>query len=258
MVPGNENAPRSSFPTGLDNAVEIARAIHNNAGLSCTIDQLAAYVGQSATSGAFRLNLATARIFGLTESEKGQINLTDIGRRVVDPELEHRARAEAFLHVPLYGAIYNKYKQGMLPPTAALEREMAQLGVSTKQTDKARQAFDRSATQAGFFAHGRDRLVMPVFQSGPAQEPARTNSIGRNDKRIGGGGGDGSGHDPLITGLIQRLPEPDSTWSVAEQARWLELAAHVFAAIYKADPNQRIEIKVFGETPMACRETNAP
>ena len=50
----------------------------------------------------------------------------------------------------------------MLPPAAALEREMGQLGVASKQTGKARQAFERSAEQAGFFAHGADRLVMPV------------------------------------------------------------------------------------------------
>lgn len=73
-----------------------------------------------------------ARIFGLIESEKGQISLTDIGRRIVDPTQERRARAEAFLHVPLYVAIYSKYKQHMLPPAAALEREMAQLGVVVK------------------------------------------------------------------------------------------------------------------------------
>jgi hypothetical protein len=38
---------------------------------------------------------------------------------------------------------------------------MAELGVSGKQTPRARQALQRSAEQAGFFRHGRDRLVHP-------------------------------------------------------------------------------------------------
>ena len=41
-----------------------------------------------------------------------------------------------------------------MPPAAALEREMVELGVSPKQKDKARQVFERSAEQAGFFATG--------------------------------------------------------------------------------------------------------
>ena len=40
---------------------------------------------------------------------------------------------------------------------------MANLGVSSKQTSRARQAFERSANDAGFFQHGMDRLVMPII-----------------------------------------------------------------------------------------------
>src|SRR5438034_1314262 len=70
------------FPyNDLDDAVEIAKAIHANAGVSCTLDQLAAYLKQSMTSGAFRLRTSNARIFGLTENERGEVRLTDLGRR---------------------------------------------------------------------------------------------------------------------------------------------------------------------------------
>jgi hypothetical protein len=46
-------------------------------------------------------------------------------------------------------------------PAASLEREIVELGVAEKQKDKARQVFERSADQAGFFEHGPNRLVMP-------------------------------------------------------------------------------------------------
>jgi len=41
-----------------------------------------------------------------------------------------------------------------LPPAAGLETAMVALGVTPKQKDTARQVFQRSATEAGFFAYG--------------------------------------------------------------------------------------------------------
>lgn len=247
---GRRERSTISFPYGdLDNAIEVARAINNNAGVSCTVEQLAAYMGQTGTSGAFRLNLSTARIFGLTELEKGQISLTDLGRRIVDPAQEPRARTESFLKVPLYDAIYTRYKQHMLPPAAALEREMGSLGVSSKQTDKARQAFERSAQQAGFFAHGRERLVLPAFRNA-APETLKVESNPESlppSNQYGGGGGGGKPLDPLIQGLLNRLPEPDTEWHLHDQAKWLQAVSHAFALMYKTPGTDRIQVSVINE-----------
>jgi hypothetical protein len=71
------------FPyNDLDEAVAVAKAIHENAGVSCSIDQLAAYMKQSMTSGAFRLRVSNAAIFGLTDNERGQVRLTPLGRQL--------------------------------------------------------------------------------------------------------------------------------------------------------------------------------
>ena len=85
---GDASRERSTiqFPyNDLNDAVAIAKAVHENAGIQCTIDQLAAYVKQSITSGAFRVRLSTAATFGLTENERGSIRLTDLGRQAADP-----------------------------------------------------------------------------------------------------------------------------------------------------------------------------
>lgn len=79
-------------------------------------------------------------------------------------------RAYAFLAVPLFARIFENYKGFTLPGAAALEKFMRDEGVSPKQTGKARQAFLRAAKQAGFFAHGEDRLVRPPL-SGPGTKP---------------------------------------------------------------------------------------
>lgn len=229
------------FPYGdLEDAENIASAIHENAGDKCTVEQLATYVRQSPSSGTFRLRLSTASIFGLTENQRGEVALTDLGRRILDPAQQRKARVEAFLRVPLYQAIFNKYTGYMLPPTKALEREMANMGVSSKQTDKARQAFERSAQRAGFFEHGNDRLTMPARLDGPPPETKPLGEVQDRERRAGGGGG--GGMDPFIQGLIARLPQTDEEWPMRKRAEWLQAAEQVFKLIYTGGEDGKIAI----------------
>lgn len=228
-----------SFPyLDLDAAVEVAKAMYETRGhgameaadLAATLDQT--------ISGNFRLKTGTARIFGLSEREgRDHTKLSDLGLRIIEPQTEAEARAEAFLEVELYAAIYERYKGQRLPPPKALEREMEGLGVSGKQTDKARQAFERSARQAGFFAKGEDRLVKPHFGDGPPEPDVAEEKSGM-DK--GGGGNDGgSGGDddsgryhPLIQGMLKTLPNVGEEWSEADRKAWLTMAESIFAMIY--------------------------
>lgn len=237
------------FPYGdLDDAITSAKAIRDVGGQSCTLDQMAAQLKQSANSGAFRLRTSYPRIFGLAETERGTISLTDLGMRIVDPSQEASARVEAFLHVPLYKAIYEKYKGYTLPPAAALEREMAGLGVSSKQTDKARQAFDRSARQAGFYWSGQDRLVVPAIKGeqptsrplDPGTPGAGSGAAGTGGGGFAGGGGSGTG-DVLLDALISKLPAAGTQWGIEERIAWLSMMAMGFQITYGAQPS--IDIK---------------
>jgi len=148
----------------LDMSESIANGIYQRAGLgNCEIDELAAQLGQT-VSGALRLKIAAAKMFGLIEKDgRSGYKLSSLGQEIVNDDTAPRARAAAFMNVPLYSQIFEKYKGHLLPPTKALEREMAALGVAAKQSDKARQVFERSARQAGFTAQGDDRLVQPRF-----------------------------------------------------------------------------------------------
>lgn len=226
------------FPYGdLDDAVELATAVHSIGGQSCTVDQLAAFLKQSANSGAFRLRLSFPRIFGLTENERGTVRLTDLGMKVVDSTQADVARVEAFLKVPLYAKVYEKYKGYTLPPASALEREMAAMGVAPKQTDKARQAFDRSARQAGFYNLGTDRLTIPPMKNRPETKPLDAPpATPRN-----GSGGNSDGElpelDAIIAGLLKRLPKAGEVWPELERKLWLQLLEGSFKLIYKDQPS---------------------
>jgi hypothetical protein len=86
---------------------------------------------------------------------QGIVTLTELGKKLCDSQQEKAAKVDAFLAVPLYNAIYEAFKNVTLPPADALETEIAKLGVAPKQKGKARQAFQRSATSAGFSGLGR-------------------------------------------------------------------------------------------------------
>lgn len=231
-----------SFPyLDLDTAIEVADAMYKTRGHSTMEShELAATLGQ-VVSGAFRLKTGTARVFGLTEKGgRDGAKLSELGLRILESETEKEARAEAFLAVPLYREIYEKYKGQRLPPRKALEREMEALGVSGKVTDKARQAFERSARQAGFFEKGEDRLVRPFFDAGSGtkverEEREEPQDERRSDTGRGRGGGNGGGYHPFVEGLLQTMPEPGTVWAIEGRAAWLEAAATAFKLIYKGD-----------------------
>ena len=50
--------------------------------------------------------------------------------------------------------------------------------------------------------------------------------------------------DPLIQGLVNRLPEPDSMWSLNDRVKWLWTATNVFGLIYKCGEGEDKEIKL--------------
>lgn len=230
-----------AFPYGdLDDAVEFARAVHEVGGQSCLVEQLAGYLKVASSGGAFRAKMAPPRIFGLIAYERNEISLTPLGMRIVDNQTEKAARVDAFLNVGLYHAIYTKYKGFQLPPPAALEREMAKLGVSTKQTDRARQVFERSAKQAGFFWAGSDRLTLPVTRETRPIEENQSTSVTEALVHPVASTGSASYH-PFIEGLLKTLPETGSEWAVKDRAKWLRLAANAFDLIYTGDGE--IEIK---------------
>ncbi len=230
------------FPyNDLDDAVSVAKSVHKTGGFECDADALAAVLGHAMTSGAFRGRISNAGTFRLTENSNGKIRLTELGRQITQLGHEPEGRVQSFLSVPLFQKIFERYKGYTLPPAAALEREMVALGVSSKQTDKARQAFMRSARQSGFFDLGEDRLVKPQLSPSPSTKPIENLSEPATSPQLGGGGGKPP-VDPLIKGLVDRLPNSDAVWSLRDRAKWLQTATNAFDLIYAIDEKDTGEI----------------
>ena len=45
--------------------------------------------------------------------------------------------------------------------------------------------------------------------------------------------------DPLIQGLVDRLPKPGSVWSLDDRGKWLRATAVIFNLVYKTDEGGR-------------------
>jgi hypothetical protein len=224
-----------------DDAVKFAKAIQATAGNSCTRDALAGYLKVSPKAGGFNLRAGTAKMFGLVDSDKGVFSLTELGKRAIDHKKEKAARAESFLLIPLYKRVFDEYRNQMLPGNQALEKAMEHMGVAPKQSDKARQAFQRSATQAGYFAFGNDRLIAP--QSGSASsDPVPPNP--QDLSKGGGGGGGDDGTQSLIDGLLKVLPKAGSSWPLEARKKWLQAAAVNFDYAYKSAEGEERFISV--------------
>jgi hypothetical protein len=208
------------FPyTTLKDAELIAKQLHDEYGGKASPEQLAASLGASAKSGAFRIKVATARTFGVISIARESLNLTPLGRRLIDPQTAAAARVEAFMTVPLFTALAEEYKGVMLPPDSGLEQKIHDLGVSPKQTAKARQAFQRSAELAGFFKHGKQRLVPPA-NLGSAERSEKRPDADRKTRDV-------SRTTGLPTALVDlwiTLLEEGDSWSPDKIQEFLETA----------------------------------
>ncbi|MDR3391311.1 MAG: hypothetical protein P4L77_06190 [Sulfuriferula sp.] len=239
-----------AFPySDFESAFEVPQAIYANVGHgSCSAAaQLAPWMRQSAKSSGFRTQLAAARLFGLIESDNSETyRLTELGIRVLDPSQARLAKAESFLRVPLFKALYEKYKTSTVPPTAALEREIAQLGVSEKQKARARQIFESSAEQTGFREQGPQRLVMPAVVVLPPPAGGAPNTGGNIGDRNGGGNGVnkiGLDLDPLLLALLQKIPVQGEQWPAEKRIRWFKTFAMNVSQVYDED-DAPIEISI--------------
>ena len=245
---GKRERSTVEFPyLDLDAAIEIAKGVHEVGGSSCAWDQLAAHLNQAATGGGFRLRVMTAKTFGLVTYGQGTVTLTDLGKRLNDPQQEKAAKADAFLKVELYSKIYEQFKNGILPPPDALETEIVKMGVSPKQKGKARQAFQRSANSAGYFWSGSNRLVRPAIKASAAAAPVAEPEPDTSEKKKKREDEDEDRRHPLIEGLLKELPAPQSEWTTEDRKKWLEMASTIFNVIYKDSDDSRGSLRVVVE-----------
>src|SRR5258706_8876561 len=230
--PGARERTRIAFPyVPLHDVIEMVQKVEAR-GHRARVEELAADLDQQRTSGAFRSRLSAGRMFGTTETVRGDVSLTDLGRSFLNPDTRPGALVQAFLNVPLYGAIYEKFATGKLPPDQGIEAEMIRLGGPRKQVQKARQVLVRSADTAGFFRAGRDRLIRPpvsIIATGHCDAPAPEKPPVPPPEAAP------MAEHPLIKGLVAKLPPEGERFTPQQRKRWLEAAKVNLELIYAGE-----------------------
>ncbi|MEB2320749.1 MAG: hypothetical protein OZ935_19070 [Pseudomonadota bacterium] len=227
----------------LDDSEDLVNHVREVGGTGCSLDALAAKMDQSAGGGGFRMKVYSARTFGLCDVTRGDVELTDLGLRIVDTSHVDQARVDAFMNVPLFRQIYEQLKGQVLPPMAALERMMLQAGVAPKQKERARQVFIRSAKHAGFFSIHADRLVKPevrnsrlVVKSSDGASVEKGGAPPPSPRVIyGGSGGGPGGGDRIpdaILGLLRLLPPEGSEMTKRRREQLIAAFSSAVAFLY--------------------------
>ena len=157
---------------------------------------------------------------------------------------ERSARVQAFLTPELFAKMYEQNRGHVLPPQAAVERQMVQFGISPKQKERARQTFMKSATYAGFIDPGSGRFVKP----GVREEAGGIADRAGDQVDTGGGGGGGGGADelaldPLLIALLKKVPSADKGWPGPQRVRWFRTFAMNVSQIYDGD-SEPVEMKI--------------
>lgn len=113
------------------------------------------------------------------------------------------------------------------------------------------------------FGTKQDRECTPLHNKGhgtaPGQHPEGIEPRVLLDEGSSGPDEEACGtSDLLIRGLVNRLPAPDSTWSLDNRAKWLRTAASIFGLVYKASENEHREISIdLGREQVASEPSSA-
>ena len=227
--------PRSGIAFPYSDLAEVERAAHEVAGSlgRCHPEQLAAWLGHSKlNSGAFRNKLVAGKLFGILSAGRDGIELTALGRRLVDQQSTPQARVEAFLSVPLYLAIFEAHRGRPFPGKLGLELEMLRLGVSRSQVRAARRVFLRSARHTSLLEAGDHQLVLPRRTVWPASPHASTiqESLadGPPDRR----------YPKVIDAILEQAPWNEQ-WSEAEFDEWSNLLLQALRVHFRSAPDGR-------------------
>jgi hypothetical protein len=250
-VPTKEAPKRSRIKftaTDLRTATEVPTALIANNQAEATPDRVGEFMEELGTGGAFRGKIAAAASFGFVETGPERVTLTDWGVSAVNPETRIKAWRKAVMNVPLYRALVEKYSKEPLPDDVRLEEDLVRRGVVPASAQRARWMFMRSLEQAEMIPRDRATLLLPsdLDQEGPKPVvPPRDTRDTPFDEAEGyyargarrsheppDSFADFADFDPLVAGLLRRLPKKGETWSRQEFERWLKAAEMNFGLVW--------------------------
>ncbi len=223
--------PAYDFNTALD----IARRVEESGGGSLTEETLAINLGLSAKSSGFRLKSLAARQFQLISKQGNTLTTTPVAKAIFKPTSDgdaDRGYREAFLSIPLFQAVSERYQGHPLPDSQTLRNVLErEFHVEHSRVQQAERMLLDSARYAQLLHHTNDGTYLIVSEAIPgtadgararAQGHAPTGSPSLQN---------GYFQRPLPTQLRQDLPSNALTFSLEEME---ELSEEEFEQVWRA------------------------
>lgn len=180
-VPPKQSRPfirQANIPSAsLEAAVKVAEALHSQFGGKAPAHRLADAVGMTQTSSTWRYLSGAALAYGLTTgayNAPGEIELGDIGRRIVAPRSEGddtAARAEAALKPAVLQSFMTKYNGNNFPDAKYGINVLLDLGVPAERASDVFKMIEANGRYAGILQPTRTgRLYVSATPAPPVDE----------------------------------------------------------------------------------------
>lgn len=171
----------------VERALRIPRAIYEqNAANPATPTEAAKFLGSQSPSGAFTVEVSSAKKYGFLESEGGRLVVTERARKAIAPQADNdhvNALRDAILAAPDLSAVYNFYRGESLPDpqflvNALTDRFKIPVDKVTEfleifmESIKSAALLDESGDRPRLFDIGRDEAHKPGGKAAPKPKDA--------------------------------------------------------------------------------------
>ena len=177
---GRKQRQRSAylFPAyGFTTALDIARRVEESGGGTLSEETLSMNLGLSAKSSGFRLKSLAARQFQLITKQGDTLSTTSVAKAIFKPTSNEdalRGYRQAFLSIPLFKAVAERYRGQRLPDSQTLRNVLErEFQVEHARVQQAERMLLDSARDAHLLKHRGDGtyLVVSDGSSGSTDEP---------------------------------------------------------------------------------------
>ncbi len=166
---GRKQRQRSAylFPAyGFTTALDIARRVEESGGGTLSEETLALNLGLSAKSSGFRLKSLAARQFQLITKQGDTLATTSVSKAIFKPtsnEDAMRGYRMAFLSIPLFKAVAERYRGQRLPDSQTLRNVLErEFQVEHARVQQAERMLLDSARDAHLLTHRGDGTYLVV------------------------------------------------------------------------------------------------
>ena len=164
------------FPAyGFTTALDIARRVEESGGGSLTEETLAINLGLSVKSSGFRLKSLAARQFQLIGKQGDTLITTPVAKAIFKPTSAadaQRGFREAFLSIPLFQAVAERYRGQRLPDSQTLRNVLErEFYVEHTRVQQAERMLLDSARDAHLLKHTGDGTYLVVAETSADDEP---------------------------------------------------------------------------------------